>query len=143
MKIGLDSSVLIDLFAKQAARHRVTLECCAAHRSNGDEFVLAEHALLEAFSVLTRAPKPVGIPAREAEQALLDAFGNSIVAPMRHGLAWETIRHTLDHGHWGGRVYDAVIALSVFEAGASVLLTWNPRHFQTIAPAGLEIRTPA
>ena len=61
---------------------------------------------------------------------------------MRPGLPWETIRHTLDRGCSGGRVYDAVIALATYEAGARLRQTWNVRHFLTVAPVGLEIRQP-
>jgi predicted nucleic acid-binding protein len=42
----------------------------------------------------------------------------------------------------GGLVYDAVIARSIFNAGARVLLTWNVQDFLQVAPAGLEIITP-
>jgi predicted nucleic acid-binding protein len=142
-KIALDSSVVVDLFSKSSDRHAVTMRCCAAHRAAGDEFVLAEHAILESFSVLSRSPAHIGMPPRDALDALFAAFGNSAIAPIHHGLAWESIRHTLARGHWGGRVYDTIIALAVFKAGASVLLTWNLRHFLTIAPAGLEVREPS
>lgn len=58
------------------------------------------------------------------------------------GLAWDTIHHTLRRGFAGARVYDAVIALAAYEAGARLLLTWNVRHFISVALVGLEIRQP-
>jgi predicted nucleic acid-binding protein len=143
LKIALDSSVLVDYLAKGAARHTVTRACYQRYRAEGAEFIVAEHAILEAFAVLSRSPQPIGMDAREAELVLWRDFGLATIAPVRTGIAWDTIRHTLARNHWGGRVYDAVIALSVFEAGATVLLTWNLRHFLTIAPAGLEVRQPA
>jgi predicted nucleic acid-binding protein len=39
-------------------------------------------------------------------------------------------------------VYDAVIARTAFDAGASVLLTWNTKDFLRVAQPGLEIRQP-
>ena len=42
----------------------------------------------------------------------------------------------------GGRIYDAIIALCSHQAGATVLLTWNLKHFLAVAPAGLTIREP-
>ena len=143
MKIALDSSVLVELFARQSPRHAATIATCESLRTQGTEFVLSEHTILEAFSVLSRSPQPIGMSPEHAFHALQDGFGHAMITPMRSGLAWETIRHTLARGHWGGRVYDAVIALSVFEAGASVILTWNPRHFLSIAPSGLEVREPS
>jgi len=42
----------------------------------------------------------------------------------------------------GGIVYDAAIAEAAFAAGATVLLTWNPKDFLRVAPHGLEVRQP-
>jgi predicted nucleic acid-binding protein len=123
-------------------RHEATLAGVEACRSQGADFVIAEHAILEAFSVLSHPPAPIGIRPLDAQRALMDRFGKIRVAPIRNGLAWETIQHTLSRGHWGGRVYDAIIALAVFEAGASVILTWDVSDYLSIAPAGLEVRKP-
>ena len=142
MKVALDTNVLVQLFSTGAERHAQTLSSYQEHKHGGAEFVLAENVLLEAFSVLSRSPKPVGIPPREAERLLTEHFHNAIIAPLRPGFAWEAMRHTLARGFWGGRVWDTAIAIAVYEAGARVLLTWNARHFQTVAPVGLEVREP-
>ncbi|MEO8099042.1 MAG: PIN domain-containing protein [Acidobacteriota bacterium] len=142
MKIALDTNVVVEYLTMDSAKHGVTRACCDRYEAAGAEFVLAEHCILEAFSVLSRMPRSVALPPRDIETLLLRGFGHATVAPIRRGLAWETVRHTLDRGFSGGRVYDAVIALSAFEAGAEVLLTWNMKHFLTIAPVGLEIREP-
>jgi hypothetical protein len=141
MKIGLDSSFIIDLLARDAPRHAATLASFKQLR-DGAEFVLCDHAILESFAVLSRSPKPIGMPAGQAERLLLDNFPKVAIAPLRPGMGWEAIRHTLAHGHWGGRVYDTTIALATYEAGARLLLTWNAKHFHTIAPVGLEVREP-
>jgi predicted nucleic acid-binding protein len=108
----------------------------------GDETILVENVLLEAFAVLTRAPKPTRLPPHEAVRSLQESFGGAITVPIRRRLAWDTIHHTLSRGFAGARVYDAAIALAAYEAGARLLLTWNVRHFISIAPVGLEIRHP-
>lgn len=143
MRVALDTSVIIELLAKEADRREATLACYKRHRAAHDEFVVPDHSLIEAFSVLSRMPKRLGIPATLAEKALAEHFSTSIIASLQPGYAWEVIRHTLDRGHWGGRVHDAEIALASYEAGARLLLTWNLRDFLTVAPVGLEIRTPA
>jgi predicted nucleic acid-binding protein len=140
--VGLDSNILIELVLKTAKKHDRTARAYNALAAEGAEFVIADHVLLEAFSVMSRSPFPVGVAPRVAERILKDSFGSAVIAPLRPGLAWETIRHTLVHGFWGGRVYDAAIALTIYEAGARVFLTWNTRHFLTIAPVGLEVRSP-
>jgi predicted nucleic acid-binding protein len=142
LRIGLDSNILIELVSKASERRVPTVRAYEALAADGAEFVITDHALLEAFSVLSRSPVPLGVEPRLAERLLKESFGGALIAPIRPGLAWDTIRHTLAHGFWGGRVYDAAIALATFEAGARVFLTWNTRHFRSIAPAGLEVREP-
>ncbi len=142
MRVALDSSVLVELISTGSDRHLRTEASYEEFRRIGAEFVLPDHVLLEAFSVLSRSPRPVGIPPRDAERLLRDHFSDAIIAPLRPGLAWDTIGQTLSRGCWGGRVYDTLIAMVAFEAGAQVLLTWNTRHFRSVAPAGLEVREP-
>ena len=109
---------------------------------SGAEFIVAEHALLESFSVLTRSPRPVRTPPAAAERLLHENFDGCIVAARDPGASWAAIRHTISCGHYGGRLYDSLIALASYEAGARLLLTWNVKHFLSIAPAGLEVREP-
>jgi predicted nucleic acid-binding protein len=140
--VGLDTSFLVELLRKQAPRHVATRECYEAHHQAGTEFVVAEHALLEGFAVLSRSPEPAGVPPHQAQRILQHAFRGFAIAPVRKGLAWEAIQATLSGGAWGGRVYDAIIALSCYEAGARLILTWNVRHFRTVAPPDMEVSEP-
>ncbi len=142
MTVALDTSVLVEMVNASSARHEPTRLGFERYRAEGAEFILAEHAILEAFSVLSRAPAPIGIRPADAERALQDRFGKMRIAPIGQGLAWHTISHTLARGYWGGRVYDAIIALAAFEAGARTILTWDVADFLSIAPAGLEVRQP-
>jgi len=142
MKIALDTSVIIEFAALGAPRHAVTEATVARYRAEQAEIVVAEPALLESFSVLSRAPAPIGMPAAQAERLLLRDFGTATIAPMHDAMAWRVIRYALARGQRGGRVYDAAIAMASYEAGARLLLTWNLRDFLMVAPVGLEIRTP-
>ena len=142
MKVGLDTSVIVNLLRSRTPQHAATWECYSNQRDSGAEFVIADHALLEAFSVLTRTPPPYRLAPEAAEHLIQLNFRGATIAPLRAGLSWETIRHTVTRGFGGGRIYDAAIALATFEAGARLLFTWNVKHFITIAPAGLEIRQP-
>lgn len=142
MRVALDTNVLVELLSLGSGRHLRTRFAYEELRRSGAEFVIADQVLIEAFAVLSRSPRPAGIPPRDAKQLLQDHFGDAIIAPIRPGLAWDAIDQTLSRGFWGGRVYDTLIALATFAAGAEVLVTWNTRHFYGIAPAGLEIREP-
>jgi len=142
LRAGLDSSVLVDMLYVLGERHVRSRDAYNELIDSGAEIVLTDHAILEAFSVLTRSPLPMRMAPELAEHHLLDVFSSAIIAPFRPGLAWATIRHTISRGFHGGRVYDAAIALATFEAGARLLLTWNLKHFHTVAPPDLEVREP-
>lgn len=144
MKVGIDADVVVHLIARVSPeRHETTRVCYQEHRRAGDEFIIPENVLLEAFSVLSRSPKPVGASPSDALRLLELNFGDAITVPIRSGLAWDALHHTLGRGFAGSRVFDAAIALAAYEAGARLLLTWNVRHFVSIAPVGLEVREPS
>ena len=54
----------------------------------------------------------------------------------------QALRDLAGRGLGGGRIYDAIIALSSFQAGATILLTWNLKHFLSVAPVGLAVQEP-
>ena len=55
---------------------------------------------------------------------------------------WQ-LREFARRGIGGARIYDAVIALCSYEAGATVLLTWDRSDFLPVAPAGLTVAEPS
>ena len=78
-----------------------------------------------------------------AKLALEQTFSRTAIIPgLGPEAAWSAIDMLSRLGLGGGRVYDAAIAQCVAEAGATLLLTWNTKHFLPIAPAGLEGREP-
>jgi len=142
-KVGLDTSVVVPLLAAEHASHEKTRREVERLRQQQASIVVAPHALLESYSVLTRMPPPYRFSPEAAEQLLRDNFADGAEVP---GLAPESLWNWLQEfalkGISGGSIYDAVIARSTFEAGAGVLLTWNLDHFLRVAPAGLETLTP-
>jgi predicted nucleic acid-binding protein len=142
LKVGIDASVIVPLLAKRSANHQRAWAAYDSLTAAHAEFVVTDHALLESFSVLSRAPAPLGTGHNEAEELLKRNFSSTTIAPLAPGMAWDIIRLTLSRGFWGGRVYDAAIAYATFEAGARLLLTWNVKDFHSVAPVGLEVREP-
>ena len=142
VKFGLDTSCLIPLVAEWHKHHDQTTRDYQARLARGERPVIAIHALLESYSVLTRLPPPVCVPANLAEQILTEYFADVEIAGVSPETAWLAIRSlaALDLG--GGRIYDALIAATVLRAEAAVFVTWNVKHFLSFAPAGLEIRQP-
>ena len=142
VKFGLDTSYLVPLLAEWHQHHDRTTRDYRARLGRGERPVIAIHALLECYSVLTRLPHPVRVAADVAEQILTRYFNDAEIAGVTPDTGWLAIRSlaALDLG--GGRIYDALIAASVLLAEASVLVTWNVKHFLALAPPGLEIRQP-
>jgi predicted nucleic acid-binding protein len=142
VKFGLDTSYLIPLMAEWHEHHDPTTRDYRARLGRGERPVIAIHALLECYSVLTRLPHPVRVPANLAEQILTHYFADAEIAGVTPETAWLAIRSLAGLDLGGGRIYDALIAATVLRAEASVFLTWNVKHFLTLAPPGLQIRQP-
>jgi len=109
----------------------------------GEQLTVAAHALTEAYSVLTRFPGPHRLTPGDAWQLLRVSFsdtGTVVTLTARQHVA--VLGRFAGAGLGGGRTYDALIAEAAVRAAATVLLTFNPRHFDP-SPAGLQIRVPA
>jgi predicted nucleic acid-binding protein len=105
--------------------------------------VICTHVLLECFAVLTRLPAPHRIPPQQANRLLAANFHTSVaLCGVLDSDVWGAMARTAERQVGGGKIYDAVVAEATARAGASVLLTWNVKDFVTVAPPGLEIRTP-
>ena len=142
-RFGLDSSCLIALLSDWHAQHRRTLISYSQWLARGAQSVIAVHAMLETFSVLTRLPTPYRSTPETAKTALEQTFSRTaIITGMGSEGIWSSMDMLCRLGLSGGRVYDVVIARCVAEAGATVLLTWNTKPFLPIAPAGLDVREP-
>ena len=145
LKVGLDTSCLVALFAVDHVVHALTLSACERLRSQNAQFVVPTHSLLECFSVLTRMPPSYRMSPDEVERLLVENFSEDAEVPgVTPAIVWSCMRELVLSGvARGGMIYDAVIAHAAFQAGAAVILTWNVRHLVLVAPAGLEVSTPA
>ena len=143
LTVGLDTSFVVPLFSSWHSFHPATVAEYEALRRRRSQLVLPLHALLESFSVLTRLPEGRRFSPAEAHLMLQQAFSTDTVVPgLEPELVWSCIARLSREGVAGGRVYDAVIAHTAAQAGATVMLTWNEKDFLAVAPPGLEIRRP-
>lgn len=142
-KFALDTSCLVALLAEWHDRHRSTVAEYEARTKRGQRLVIAGHAVLECFSVLTRLPAPLSASPAVVEQVLLPYLSNGAeVAGMSAAACRFALREFARRGIGGGRIYDGIIALCSFQAGARELLTWNLNHFLPLAPPGLTVLEP-
>ena len=108
----------------------------------GDRLVVAAHALLEAYAVLTRLPSPHRLAHGDAWTLLKTNFVTHATVATLPGTAHVALLDALAAaGLGGGRTYDSLIAASAAHAKVDELLTFNPRHFDP-APAGVVVVEP-
>ncbi len=96
--------------------------------------LLAAHTLVECFAVLTRVPPPGRLSPAMALAFLRRAFiepGTVVALPAENYVAF--LESVVATNVSGGRTYDALILATARFAGATVLLTFNARHFANLA----------
>ena len=141
-RTALDTSVLIAAVQSWHAEHERAFEAVGKALEQ-PPIVLPLHVLLEAYSVLTRMPKPLRLSPTDAFSLLdLTLRNKTELVGIGGDAAFGLLRTFRDRGISGGAVYDALIANAAYRAGASVLVTLNTKHFERVAPEGLEIIEP-
>lgn len=140
---AVDTNCIVAALSPLHTHHGAALAECGRRLDGGEHMVVPASALIEAYSVLTRLPRPQRLDPPDA-MALLDANfvkqGRVVGTDAAH--VPDLLRAFVEAGIAGGRTYDALIAEAARSGGASVLLTFNRRHFEP-APAGLSIVEPS
>jgi toxin FitB len=103
-----------------------------------DVRALPAHVLVEAYSVLTRLPSGLAVPASAAARVLVERFGEPA---LRLGArAQRSLLRTLaGAGVAGGSTYDALVALEA-HAHDRALLTLDDRALSTYERLGVAFR---
>lgn len=132
--IAVDSSVAIAGFAAWHEQHPLAVKALAQRPR------LVAHAALETYSVLTRLPPPhraqPGIVARFVQGRFPDEF-LSLPAERSQELLPRLARDQI----LGGQVYDALIAITAAEYGAT-LLSLDRRAAVVYEAVGVRVQQP-
>jgi predicted nucleic acid-binding protein len=130
--IVADTSVVVPALLPWHRDHR------AAFDSLPDRTRLLGAVAIEAYAVLTRLPQPHRVPANLALEYLRGRFQHPPLT--LHGRTYASLLATAaDKGIRGGAVYDAVIAGTARESGAT-LLTLDRRATRTYDLVGVDYR---
>lgn len=140
MRVLLDTSCLVAAVLSQHEHHDATAADLARRRAAGHTFLMAAHAVLEAYAVLTRLPPPHRLAPADAVAVLDRNWASSESTALTGAETWRLLRRQAAAGTAGGRVYDGAIAACARKARADEILTWNGRHFGGAQPAAV---TPA
>ena len=105
--------------------------------------IVAAHALIESYAVLTRLPAPHRLsPADTLELLEANFLGTSKIVALDGASYRALLRRAPEEGIAGGRTYDAVIAACAEKARATALLTFNDSHFRPLE-SEVEIVVPS
>jgi len=129
MRVIVDSNCLVAAALPQHEHHAATLAELARRRAAGQTLIMAAHALVEAYAVLTRLPPPHRLSSHDAWAILDRNWGASAAVALTAAESWRMLRQQAAGGLIGGRVYDGIIAACAKKAKADELLTWNTRHY--------------
>jgi predicted nucleic acid-binding protein len=127
-----DTSVVVAAFASWHEAHE---HARAALRGGA---VLVAHCALEAYSVLTRLPPPHRAPARLVHEFLASEFPDPHLV-LRAAAQRSLTARLLDLGIEGGAVYDALVAFTAAEAGAT-LVSCDRRAAGTYERCGVQVQ---
>jgi len=139
---ALDTSVIIAglvSWHEDHSRSRSALETALAAP---EPTILPVHALLEAYSVITRLPPPRRLTPNKARTLLSESLRESTRLVGLGEEGWSVIEELADRLIGGGMTYDAAIVASARKAEATRILTLNGRHFKRLTGADMEIREP-
>ena len=140
MIVAVDTNVIVAALAHWQENHKAARRAIDQLLAQSS-LILPVHALLEAYSVLTRMPLPLRIAPMEALRLLSETFGHLPVAGLSPQDGWSLIAEFAARGIYGGRIYDAAIARASRDAGADAILTFNVRDFENLVEC-LQVLSP-
>lgn len=139
-----DSSCIIAAVSSWHGDHATAVAEIERRLGRRESMVLAAHALMEAYAVLTRMPSPYRLSGPDALTLLEVNFvrGRRLVAlgPSSH---LDVVRRAARDVVVGGRVYDALIGECAVSARVKTILTFNEDHFVSFRDRGLEVVVPS
>lgn len=125
----VDSSCLIPAASPLHPHHAAALAEIEARLAEGHELVFAGASLAETYSVLTRITGAVRLSPANAARIIESWVEQATVAALP-AEGYRTLHgRASDAAVAGGRIYDAVIALTAEFVGVDELLTFDARDF--------------
>ena len=139
---AVDANVIVAMVSDWHDHHERALAEVQRRLERSEVLLTPAAALIEAYSVLTRLPAPHRADPHIAWNALETGFIEGVdVVSLTSAEAMELLSRLAKESIGGGRTYDAIIGECARKGGASVLLTFNVRHFEP-PPAGVAIVEP-
>lgn len=111
---------------------------------SGESLVLAAHAMVESYAVLSRLPAPHRLTPSAAWTVLRTSFVEHAtrVVSLDDTAYLQMIENCVARGVAGGAMYDAVIVACAVTAGVETIVTFNDRHFRPLVSLGIQVVVP-
>jgi predicted nucleic acid-binding protein len=139
-----DTSCMIAAVCGWHENHESALAAISARRERGDQLIVASHALLEMYAVLTRLPAPHRLSSKDAAILIRSNFIDGATAVSLTAADYrKLIIDAPMRGFAGGRAYDALIVECARKAKVSSILTFNSRDFANLVPKNIEAVIPS
>lgn len=139
---AVDANCLVAAISPWNQHHSQAVAALQARLARGEHMSISVQALTETYSVLTRVPAPFNISPGQAWEAIEIYVQSGSLFAMDSDAHVALLRRLAKAEVMGGRTYDAIIGECARLAGASVLLTFNTRHFNP-SPEGVAIVEPS
>lgn len=97
--------------------------------ARADAPALCAHSLAECYAVMTASPQ-FRYPSDDVVRFLRSLEQSWTVLPLTPAPYLRAAERCRDLGLQGGAIYDTLIAEAALQAGATALVTLNPRHFR-------------
>jgi hypothetical protein len=140
--VAWDANCLVALALTQHMHHPVTKAALDRTAEQGHEIVMLSHAVLEAYSVLTRLPSRDRIEPEMARQSLFDSWSGFRTVALDPESLWPFLDQAVGTGVRGARIYDTMLVHAALAAGVDLLLTWNVRHLGQLTPGTPAVMSP-
>ena len=143
-KVFFDTSVLVAAFVPAHPRHEQAIDRFRRALSGEFQLLTSAHNLAEVYSVLTTLPLSPRISPATAARIIRENMEQHVrIVPVTVTDYLDVVHYLGDTGFAGGIVYDALACRAALQAGATLIVTFNPKDFRRLWPdAGIGIEEP-
>ena len=143
MRVFLDTSAIVSALVDQLPNHEVALLALSEYTKEPNEAVCSTHCLAECYAVLTALPLARRITPAEAQQLIADSVaGRLTVRGLSEADYLDAIAMVAKAGLMSGAVYDALHVVAAIKSRSERIVTYNARHFRSLAPEHIVVVTP-
>ncbi len=132
MKIGIDTNIFIA--ALHSSHPNNSIACSwLNHVLPKNEIIIAEHSILETYSVLTRLPVKWRLTPAETTLLIKNNIKDQIIVarfPNKNFMSW--IDKVSVNNIAGGQIYDSYIIKTLTYAKVKAIATFNISHFSKL-----------